>query len=47
LAATIPPRPRASSRLTCHSVSTGIARPSTVSPDYRWPIIDDLRSRPN
>src|SRR5215207_9850698 len=29
LAATIPPRPRASSRLTCHSVSTGIARPSS------------------
>src|SRR5215207_11155758 len=28
LAATIPPRPCASSRLTCHSVSTGIVRPS-------------------
>src|SRR5687768_16426257 len=44
LAATIPPRPRASSRLTCHSVSTGIARPSPrvarLSPaDHRRPAL--------
>src|SRR5215211_3987876 len=42
LAATIPPRPRASSRLTCHSDSTGIARPSSsvaqpLLPDHRRP----------
>src|SRR5215212_6093532 len=41
LAATIPPRPCASSRLTCHSVSTGIVRPSPLLLDRRRPIIDD------
>src|SRR5215207_3852147 len=51
LAATIPPRPRASSRLTCHSVSTGITRPSPdlarLSPtDHRRPMLQiGLRTR--